>query len=277
MPVSLLTNVPSLTMKRHLERSGEKFSDAAERIASGRRINKAGDDAAGLSVSFSLEARIRSIQQARRNAFDALSMMQVAEGGMNEVGNLVVRLRELAIQASSDNISDKEREMLQLEAQQIRTEVERLSEATRFFDTPLLNGRGTSFTFQVGPDNNEWNRIEYNTANLDLRASTLGIDDIDLKSTDSAREAFDSVDNALKKLGIPRAEVGAMQSRFMALTNNLAMYEETMTAAKSRILDSDIGRESAELVKASVLQRAGLAMASQANLQPQAVLKLLEY
>ena len=260
-----------------MERSSDKFAEAAEKIASGRRINKAGDDAAGLSISFSLESRIRSIQQARRNAFDALSMMQVAEGGMNEVGNLVVRLRELAIQASSDNISDKEREMLQLEAAQIRTEVERLSEATRFFDTPLLNGRGKTFTFQIGPDNDEWNRIEYNTSNLDLRASTLGIDDIDLKSVDSARDAFNTVDQALKKLGVPRAEVGAMQSRFMALTNNLAMYEETMTAAKSRILDADVARESAELVKASVLNKAGLSMVAQANLQPHAVLKLLDY
>jgi flagellin len=276
MPVSLLTNVPSLTVKRHMEKSADKFAEAAEKIASGRRINKAGDDAAGLSISFNLESRIRSIQQARRNAFDALSMMQVAEGGMNEVGTLIVRLRELAIQASSDNVSDKEREMLQLEANQIRMEVDRLSEATRFFDTPLLNGHGKRFTFQVGADNNEYNRIEYDTSNLDLRASTLGVDDIDLTTTDAARDSFGVVDEALKKMGGPRADVGAMQSRFQALTNNLAMYEETMAAAKSRIVDADIARETGELVKASVQQKAGLAMVAQANMLPHAVLKLLE-
>jgi flagellin len=276
MPISLLTNVPSLNVKRHMDESSDKYATAAERLASGKRINKAGDDAAGLSISFGIESRIRSLQQARRNAFDALSMMQVAEGGMNEVGNLVIRLRELAIQSASDNVSDKEREMLELEASQIKMEVDRLSESTRFFDTPLLNGTGKNFTFQIGADNNEHNRIEYNTAALDLRTDTLGLGNVELKSSGEALDSLEYIDEALKKMNVPRAQVGAIQSRFNAITQHLAVYEETLTSANSRIRDADIAKETADIVKAQVLQRAGIAVLAQANMQPTAVLRLID-
>lgn len=276
MPVSLLSNTAALNAAHHLQRNSEGFAKAAEKVASGRRINRSGDDAAGLSISFGLEAKLRSVAQARRNAQDALSLMDVASGGTNEVGNLVVRLRELAIQASSDSISDRERSMLELESVQIKEEVERMSQATRYFDTPLLNGSGKDFTFQIGIDNNEYNRLTYSASSLDLRASKLGIDSISLTDVDSARDALGAVDEALIRMNTPRAQIGALQSRMNAVISNLNTYEESMTGALSRIRDADIAVETGNAVKGQVLQRAGIAVLAQANQQPSVALKLLE-
>lgn len=276
MAISLLSNNASLNAAHHLQRNNDNFARAAEKIASGRRINRSGDDAAGLAISYSLEGKLRSIIQARRNAQDALSLMDVASGGTNEVGNLVVRLRELAIQASSDSISDRERDMLELESVQIKDEVERLAQATRYFDTPLLNGNGKDFTFQIGIDNNEHNRLVYSASSLDLRASKLGIDGISMKDIDSARDALSSIDDALIKMNVPRAQIGALQSRMESVISNLNTYEESMSGALSRVRDADISIETANAVKGQVLQRAGIAVLAQANQQPSIALKLLE-
>ena len=276
MSISVLTNMPSVNVKRHLGTSSEAFQTAAERIASGRRINRPMDDAAGLSMSYSLEAKIRSISQARRNSLEALSMIQVAEGGMNEVGNLIVRLRELSIQAASDTISDREREMLELEVTQIKEEVDRLAEATRYFDTPLLNGAGKQFVFQIGIENTDANRLTYDASAIDVRSSKLGVDGVSLKTVDDARDSFEAVDEALKRMNLPRAAVGALQSRMHAIANNLESYEENMIAAKSRIVDADLAKESGEAIKAQVLQRSGIAILTQANQLPTMALKLLE-
>jgi flagellin len=202
--------------------------------------------------------------------------MQVAEGGMNEVSNLLIRLRELSIQAASDTIGDKERTMLELENKQIKEEIDRLANATEYFGTSLLNGQGKNFTFQIGPDNSEANRLEYSTASLDLRASSLGISGASLSDSSSALDALSQVDEAITKLNTPRAEVGAMQTRFNSIVNNLFIYEENMTAAKSRIVDADIAQETAKAVQAAVLQRAGTAVIAQANTMPALALKLLD-
>jgi len=276
MPISLLSNQAALNARRHMEETNRVQSDAIERLASGKRINKSGDDAAGLAISSVMEGKIRSIAQARRNAQEALSLMQVAEGGMNEVSNLVTRLRELAIQAASDTIGDKERQMLELENRQIQQEVDRLANATEYFGTNLLNGSGKNFTFQIGPDNSDANRLEYSTSNLDLRASSLGVDGISLTDSGSALSALESVDNAITKLNVPRAEVGAMQTRLQSITNNLFIYEENMSAAKGRILDADIAQETAKAVQGAVLQKAGAAVLAQANTAPALALKLIE-
>jgi flagellin len=276
MSISLLSNVAALNVKRHLNETNELFSQAAERLASGRRINKAGDDAAGLSISFGLEAKIRSIQVARRNSQDALSMMEVAEGGMNEVGNILVRMRELAIQASSDNVSDRERSMLDLEVGQLKEEVDRLSQATRYFDTPLLNGSGKDFTFQIGIDNNENNRLTYAASSLDLRASTLGVSGISLTDIDGARDAFGQIDEALIRMNAPRSQIGALQTRMHSVANNLSSYEESLTGANARIRDADIAKETADAVRGQVLQKAGISVLAQANMLPTQALKLIE-
>jgi flagellin len=276
MAISLLSNQAVINARRHMETTSRMFGEASERLASGKRINKSGDDAAGLAISQAMEGKIRSMQQARRNAQEALSLMQVAEGGMNEVSNLLVRLRELSIQAASDTIGDKERTMLELENKQIKEEIDRLANATEYFGTSLLNGQGKEFTFQIGPDNSEANRLEYSTASLDLRASSLGIDGASLSDSSSALDALSQVDEAITKLNTPRAEVGAMQTRFNSIVNNLFIYEENMSAAKSRIVDADIAQETAKAVQASILQRAGAAVIAQANTMPALALKLLD-
>lgn len=276
MGITVATNMASVNARRHLDESNGLFQKATERITSGRRINSIGDDAAGLTIAFSLEAKIRSIQQAKRNSEDALSLIQVAEGGMNEVGNLLVRMRELAIQASSDNVGDKERAMIEMESSQIKQEVDRLSEATKFFDTHLLNGTGKDFVFQIGIDNDENNRLKFATSQLDLRSSTLGISGVDLSEVDSARDALANIDSALVKMNEPRASVGAMQSRMNSIITNLDVYRENLIAAKGRIMDADVALESANMVKAAVLQRSGVAVVAQANQVPALALKLVE-
>ena len=276
MAISLLSNQAVINARRHMETTSRMFGEASERLASGKRINKSGDDAAGLAISQAMEGKIRSMQQARRNAQEALSLMQVAEGGMNEVSNLLVRLRELSIQAASDTIGDKERTMLELENKQIKEEIDRLANATEYFGTSLLNGQGKDFTFQIGPDKSEANRLEYSTAKLDLRASSLGIDGASLSDSSSALDALSQVDEAITKLNTPRAEVGAMQTRFNSIVNNLFIYEENMSAAKSRIVDADIAQETAKAVQASILQRAGAAVIAQANTMPALALKLID-
>lgn len=276
MPFTVNYNPVSVNARRHLESTEKVFAEATERLASGKRINKAMDDAAGLSISGSMEAKIRSIAQAKRNAQDAIGLVQVAEGGMTQVGNLLVRMRELAIQSANDSIGDNERQMLQGEVSQIKEEISRLAETTQYFGTSLLNGSGREFTFQVGPENTENDRITYSTKNLDLRLGTLGVDGVDLSTSEDSLDSLAALDEALTKITLPRAEVGAMQSRFNVVISNLMTYEENMMAAKSRILDADVAAETAKAIQGSILQKAGASVLMQANAQATQVLRLLE-
>jgi flagellin len=275
MAISLLSNPEALNVKRNLEVSGMALDKSLQRLSSGKRINNAGDDAAGLAISNTMDARIRSVQQARRNAMDALSMMQVAEGGMNETSNLLVRLRELATQAASDTVGDKERLLLDKEAQEIKSEIDRLANSTKYLDTNLLNGTKASFTFQIGPENGENDRVEYTADQIDVQAGALGVDGISISDQDSARDALDSVDGALHKLNIPRASIGAMQSRMQSITNGLSVYEENLTSANSRIKDADFAQETTKMVQSQILQQTGAAVLSQANQKATLALRLL--
>lgn len=276
MPNSINFNPVSVNARRHLENTGKIFAEASERLASGKRINKAMDDAAGLSISEGMEAKIRSIQQAKRNAQDAIGLVQVAEGVMTQIGTQLVRMRELAIQSANDTIGDSERELLQIETNQIKSEISRLAETTQYFGTPLLNGAAKDFTFQIGPENSQDDRITYSTKNLDLRLSTLGIEDVDLSSSSDALDSLMHLDEALTKITLPRAEVGAMQSRFNVVISNLMTYEENMLAAKSRILDADVAAETSKAVQGRILQSAGSSVLAQANVHASQVLKLLD-
>ncbi len=276
MSISLLTNLAAMTVRRHLNESSEAYGTSMERMASGKRINRAGEDAAGLSVAETVEARVRAVYRARLNALEALSFVQVAEGGMNEASNILIRLRELAVQAASDTIGDRERELLELEAIQLKKELKRLAESTKYFDTQLLVGSGKTFTFQIGPDDNEYNRITYDTSNIDLRPETLGVEDITINDKESAVESLASVDEAIKRLGAPRAEVGAIQSRMHSIVRHLEEEEESLTAAHSRIMDADLAKETSNVVREQIRQKAGIAVLSQANALPYLALKLIE-
>lgn len=276
MPISMLSNQTATVAKRNLEESSEQLSKSLERLSSGKRINHAGDDAAGLTIADTLEARIRSLGQASRNTLDAISLAQVAEGGMNEVSNLILRMRELAIQAASDTVGDRERELLQLETTELREELNRLAESTRYLGTPLLNGQGRDFVFQIGPDNNENNRISYSASTIDLRPDTLGVDDVQLESRDDAQDAIETLDNALQKLGKPRAQLGAIQERMHSITRQLSNQQEALAAGKSRILDADFAQEASDALRYQVRMKAGAAIMAQANAIPSLALRLLE-
>jgi len=275
MRATILTNLVALNITRHLEKNRRIFEKSAERLASGKRINQMSDDAAGAAISTSLEAQIRSIIQASRNAQDAISLFQVAGGAMSEISSIFVRLRELAIQASSDTVGDEEREMLAVEASQLKEEVDRIADSTRYLGTNLLNGAGRDFTFQIGVNDDETNRIGYDASQIDVRTSTLGIDDIDMSSIDAAQGSLGHIDDAISRLHVPRANMGAMQSRLESTINFLGVSEEGFTAAQSRILDADVAREASDTVKGQVLQKSGIAVLSQANMLPALILKIL--
>ncbi len=275
MPISLLTGTTAMTAKRNLDDASEQLGKSLERLSSGKRINRAGDDAAGLSISNSLEAQTRSISQAHRNTLDAVSLAQVAEGGMNEVGNMLVRMRELAIQSASDTVGDKERELLQVEVSELRQELARLAESTKYLGTTLLNGRGQDFVFQIGPDNDENHRISYSASQIDLRPSTLGVEDVDLSDQGDAQESIETIDTALQRLGKPRAQLGAVQERMHSIARQLAHQEETLSSAKSRILDADLALEASNAARNEVRVRAATAVMAQANTLPALALRLL--
>jgi flagellin len=245
-------------------------------MASGSRINKAADDAAGLAISDSLQAHIRSARQASRNANDGISMIQVAEGGMNEISNMVTRLRELAMQAGSDTIGNAERGFINKEVQQLKSEIQRISESTTWGTTKLLDGTTPTYDFQVGLFNNEFeDRISFNASENVATLDALGLTGLDYTSKDNAHEALTSLDDAIRRINENRSNLGALQNRLQSTVANLGVTEENLSAANSRIRDTDVARTSSELARNQILLSAGTATLAQANQIPQLALKLI--
>ncbi|MCM2276844.1 MAG: flagellin FliC [Oligoflexia bacterium] len=277
MGLRINTNLASMAANRALSRTAEEQTKSYERLSTGQRISHAGDDAAGLSISENLRAQIRSMGQAERNANDGISFAQVAEGGLTEIGNIMVRMRELAVQAASDTVGDKERGYINEEIQSLVKEVDRIANVTTFNGTALLNGQASKseLEFQVGIRNDEADRIQFNASENDVTAGTLGVDGLDYTSLDGAREAIDKVDDAIGKVFGSRARLGAMQNKLAATVNNLSIAKENLSQARSRIADTDIAQATSELTRGNVLQAAGVAVLAQANSAPQQALKLL--
>ena len=276
MGLRINTNIAAMSANRALIHTQEEQQKSYTRLSSGQRITEAGDDAAGLSISENLRAQIRSMTQAERNANDGISFAQVAEGGLTEIGNIMVRLRELAIQAGSDTVGDKERGFINTEAQSMLQEVDRIANVTTFNGTPLLNGEaGKDLEFQVGIRNNDADRITFAVSENDVRAGTLGIDGLNYGDIDSARDAIDKVDDAMNQVSAARARLGAMQNKMHSTVNNLGIAKENLAEARSRIADTDIAAETSELVRGNILQSAGVSVLAQANQAPQLALKLL--
>jgi flagellin len=274
MGLRINTNVASIVAQRNLGKSQERQEHALSALASGNRIVKAGDDAAGLAIAENLRGQISGIKKARENAFNATSLIQVAEGGLNEQANILIRLRELGIQASSDNVSDVERGFLDNEFQQLSQEFDRIAKTTRFGDKRLLDGNGGQFTFHVGAFAGPENRINYNL-DADSTAGTIGVSGLSVKDRDEAEDTLAQIDAGLVKLGAIRANFGAIQSRLQATTSNLDTQHENIAASRSRIMDADIAYETAELTQAQVLQAAGIGVIAQANALPERAQKLI--
>lgn len=274
MGLRINTNVASINAQRQLSVQQKRVEHATAALASGSRIVNAADDAAGLSISESLKGQIRGIAMARNNAYNAGSAIQVSEGGLNEINNILIRLRELGIQAASDNIGDQERGFLNEEAQQLIKESDRIAVTTRFGDKILLDGSGGKMEFHVGAFAGEENVISYDLS-TDARAGEIGIDSVSVADKDSARDTLGVVDEALQKIGSMRANFGAIQSRLNATVSNIDIQYENLSAANARLRDADVAKETAEIASAQVLQSAAVSVLAQANQMPAVALKLI--
>ncbi|PIK14434.1 flagellin [Halobacteriovorax sp. JY17] len=276
MGLRINTNVQSLAAQRSLGIVKEEQGANLEKMASGSRINKASDDAAGLAISEKLKANIRGSQQAKRNAGDGISMIQTAEGGLNEVSNILVRLRELSVQAASDTIGDQERSFSDLEFQNLVQEVDRIAGSTKFNGRDLLTGEGETADFQVGIMNDDFNdRISYRPQDSAASADAIGIAGLSVGSKEGAQENLESIDSALNKINGNRANLGALQNRLQSTISNLDVKNENLSAANSRIRDTDIAQTSSELTKANILTSASTSVLAQANSSQNAALKLV--
>jgi flagellin len=276
MGLRVNTNISSLVAQRSLGGTRAALSKNLERLASGSRINQAGDDAAGLAISENLRAQVRGLKQAKRNAQDGVSLIQVSEGGLNEVTNILIRLRELAIQSASDTVGDRERSFTDREFQALKSEVDRISMSTNFNGTPLLNGRAGIFEIQVGTGNNPLtDRIVYDGQNADVTLEALRMTGESCATKQGAQLSLAVIDDAIGQVSKVRSDLGAMQNRLQSTINNLGVNEENMTAANSRIRDADLAEEVSEMTKNNILMQAGISVLGQANQSAQAALKLL--
>lgn len=276
MGMRVSTNVAAINAQRNLTTSQKNMSDSFAKLSSGSRINKAADDAAGLAISENLKGQIRSARQANRNANDGISMVQVAEGGLNEIGNIVIRLRELGIQAASDTVGDRERGFINKEVQQLKDEAQRIAKVTTWGTTKLLDGSSPQFDFQVGIFNNDFeDRITFEAGQNEATLAALGLEDVDYTDKEGAQTALVSLDEAQVRVNEMRSGLGALQNRLSSTVNNLAISEENLSAANSRIRDTDVAEASAELTRNSILLQAGTAALAQANQMNSSALSLL--
>jgi flagellin len=276
MGLRINTNVVSLSAQRQLGISNSQKQHSLEKLSSGTRIVRAADDAAGLAISEKFKAQIRGLKQAERNASDGISMIQTAEGGLNEVSNILSRLRELSMQAASDTINDTERGFTNLEYQNLKEEIERISQVTEFNGNKLLNGVGGVYDFQIGINNDAFkDRITFDTNTLNSSIGALGVGEIDISSKAGAQTSLAVLDDAIETVSGQRAQLGAKQNRLNSTIQNLQVFNENLSAANSRIRDTDFAEETAKNTKLNILTNAGAAVLAQSNAQNSVALKLI--
>jgi flagellin len=276
MGLRIATNIAALNGQRQLGNTKMNLDRSLERLASGNRINHAGDDAAGLAISENLRAQIRGLRQAKRNAQDGVSLIQVSEGGLNEVSNILIRLRELGIQAASDTIGDTERGFTDREFQSLKQEIDRIANVTEFNSTPLLNGKAGIFEIQVGTHNNPiLDRIVYDGERADTSLDTLKLGGESVATKQGAQLSLSVLDDALIRVNSIRADLGALQNRLQSTINNQSINDENLSAANSRIRDADMAEEVSEMTKQNILMQSGIAVLGHANNTASAALKLI--
>lgn len=276
MGLRINTNTASLNAQRNLMGTKLGLDKSLERLSSGYRINRAGDDAAGLAISENLKAQVRGLKQASRNAQDGVSLVQVAEGALNEISSILIRLRELSVQAASDTIGPVERQFLNVEYDQLVSEIDRIADGTEFNGTQLLSGTGSILDFQVGTRNDpNIDRLSFDASKADANAAALGVNLTSVADKASAQNTLSAIDSAIVSVSAMRADFGAIQNRLQSTISNLAVSIENMSAANSRIRDVDIAEETAELTKNNILLNAGTSVLAQANQSAQTALNLL--
>ncbi|MBD65876.1 MAG: flagellin FliC [Halobacteriovoraceae bacterium] len=270
------TNISSLSAQRSLSRNSRDSENTLAKMSSGSRITKSADDAAGLAISEKMKGQIRSTDQANRNANDGISLVQVAEGGLDEISNIITRLRELSIQAASDTVGDTERGFTNMEYQNLKQEVERIANVTEFNGIKLLNGEGDKLDFQIGTKNDDFqDRISYDVSEKNAKLSSLGIEDLTVTTKEDAQNALEKLDKAGELVSGQRASLGAVQNRLISTSNNLQITKENLSAANSRIRDVDYAKVSADNARNQILNSAGTAVLAQANAQGQNALRLV--
>lgn len=276
MGMRVSTNIGAINAHRNLIGSQRLMAKSMAQLASGSRINMSADDAAGLAISERLKSQIRSARQANRNANDGISMIQTAEGGLNEISNIVTRLRELGIQAASDTVGQTERGFLNKEVVQLKSEVERIAKSTKWGTTNLLDGTTPVFDFQIGVYNNpEEDRISFDSSVNVATLDALGMSGLDFSTKEGAQDALTALDGAQDLANGMRANLGALQNRLTSTVDNLAVLEENMSAANSRIRDTDVAMASTEMTRNNILLQASTSTLAQANSVPQLALKLI--
>lgn len=270
------TNVSSIAAQRMLGQTNNRLNSNFRKLSSGERITRASDDAAGLAISEKLKASIRGLRQARRNADDGISLIQTAEGGLSEVSNIVIRLRELAIQSASDTVGDTERGFSNLEFQQLKDEMQRIAQSSEFNGRKLLNGTGGVVDVQVGIHNDAFNdRISFDSSKVSATLEGLGLSGEAVSSKEGAQLSLSKLDDALVQINGGRAELGAIQNRLTSVIQTLGVTEENFSQANSRIRDVDVASETADMAKNQILNQAGTSVLAQANQAPNLALKLL--
>ena len=275
MTLSLLTNIASLEAQKNVSNTQSTLANSVERLSSGMRINHASDDAAGLAISSKLTAELKGIRQAQRNANDAVSMIQTAEGGLGELNNLLSRMRELAVEAANGGtLGDSERGAVNTEYQALLSEIDRIVSVTTYNGQKLLDGSVSATNFQVGAFNTTNDRLALTI--LASGSSTLSIQGSDVTSVATAQTALSKLDGAIGTVAIQRANIGASQNRLVSTVDNLSTAFTNLSAANSRILDADVAEETAIMQRNNILLQAGIAVLAQANTQPQAALQLLK-
>lgn len=275
MGLRVTTNMPAINAQRNLINSQRAIQTSSAQLAGGSRITKSADDAAGLAISENMKSQIRSSVQARRNANDGISLVQTAEGGLNETSNIITRMRELAIQAASDTVGLVERDMIDKEVQQLKAEVQRISNTTTWNTTKLLDGSTPVFDFQVGLYSTENDMISFDSAQNVSTLDGLGLTDISYLEKESSKDALVMLDTAQTAINGMRANLGALQNRLVSTTDTLAVSEENLAAANSRIRDTDVAASSTEMARNNVMLQAGTATLAQANQNGQLALKLI--
>jgi flagellin len=265
-------NVSALFASRALAQTERQISKSIEKLASGLRINRAGDDASGLAVSETLRSQIRGLRQAQRNAFDSISFIQTAEGSLQEVHSILHRLRELAIQSANAIYSEQDRSLIQVEVSQLVLEINRIAETTEFNRFKILDGSKESFQFQVGPNPNQ----NITMVMMTMTPSAIGVSGLSMETVSSANEALGKIDEAVDTVSRQRANFGAVQNRLEHVVSSLAVAEENLQAAESRIRDTNMASEIVNFMRLKILQDSGAAMLMQANLRPESVMRLLD-
>lgn len=277
MGLRINTNIASLNARRNLTSTKNSLDKNLERLASGYKINSAGDNAAGLAVSQSLRAQIKGLKQSSQNAQNGVAVIQIAEGALNEVSNILIRLRELAVQAASDTLGNTERSFNQLEYQQLLSEIDRIAESTKFNGISLLNGETKNLDFQIGIGNDPFiDRLSISSKTTNIKPKALGVDKTKVSDKISAQKSLSIIDQALIKVSGVRAQFGAIQNRLQSMVNNMEIAITNMYSARSRMVDVDVAEETSELTKNRILLQAGTAVLSQANQSSQLSLDLLQ-